>query len=41
MSWPRSVLTDSGGFQIFSLPRSRSITIMMSPPLNLRCTGYH
>jgi queuine tRNA-ribosyltransferase len=25
MSWPRSVLTDSGGFQIFSLPGSRSI----------------
>jgi queuine tRNA-ribosyltransferase len=24
-SWPRSVLTDSGGFQIFSLPGSRSI----------------
>ncbi len=21
MNWPRSVLTDSGGFQIFSLPR--------------------
>ncbi len=26
MNWPRSVLTDSGGFQIFSLPRSRSMT---------------
>ncbi len=26
MSWDRSVLTDSGGFQIFSLPHSRSIT---------------
>jgi queuine tRNA-ribosyltransferase len=26
MNWPRSVLTDSGGFQIFSLPGSRSIT---------------
>jgi queuine tRNA-ribosyltransferase len=26
MSWPHSVLTDSGGFQIFSLPHSRSIT---------------
>ena len=26
MSWPRGVLTDSGGFQIFSLPHSRSIT---------------
>src|ERR1700736_1631923 len=26
MSWPRSVLTDSGGFQIFSLPGSRSIS---------------
>ena len=25
MSWPRSVLTDSGGFQIFSLPHSRSM----------------
>ncbi|MGB8165956.1 MAG: tRNA-guanine transglycosylase, partial [Chthoniobacteraceae bacterium] len=25
MSWERSVLTDSGGFQIFSLPHSRSI----------------
>ncbi len=25
MSWQRSVLTDSGGFQIFSLPHSRSI----------------
>ena len=25
MNWPRSVLTDSGGFQIFSLPGSRSI----------------
>lgn len=23
MNWPRSVLTDSGGFQIFSLPNSR------------------
>ena len=26
MSWPKSVLTDSGGFQIFSLPHSRSMT---------------
>ncbi|MGK5083834.1 tRNA guanosine(34) transglycosylase Tgt [Bdellovibrionota bacterium FG-1] len=26
MSWPRSVLTDSGGFQIFSLERGREIT---------------
>lgn len=26
MSWERSVLTDSGGYQIFSLPHSRSIT---------------
>ncbi|MEY2518758.1 MAG: queuine tRNA-ribosyltransferase [Verrucomicrobiota bacterium] len=26
MSWNRSVLTDSGGFQIFSLPHSRAIT---------------
>ncbi len=26
MQWPRSVLTDSGGFQIFSLPRSRAMT---------------
>jgi queuine tRNA-ribosyltransferase len=26
MSWPRSVLTDSGGFQIFSLPGSRSVS---------------
>jgi queuine tRNA-ribosyltransferase len=26
MSWPRSVLTDSGGFQLFSLPGSRSIS---------------
>jgi queuine tRNA-ribosyltransferase len=26
MNWPRSVLTDSGGFQIFSLPGSRAIT---------------
>ncbi|MCX6969793.1 MAG: tRNA guanosine(34) transglycosylase Tgt [Verrucomicrobia bacterium] len=26
MSWSRSVLTDSGGYQIFSLPHSRSIT---------------
>ena len=25
MSWPRSVLTDSGGFQIFSLPNSRNM----------------
>ncbi|MET0291146.1 MAG: tRNA guanosine(34) transglycosylase Tgt [Steroidobacteraceae bacterium] len=25
MSWPRSVLTDSGGFQIFSLPESRAM----------------
>lgn len=26
MSWPKSVLTDSGGFQIFSLPHSRAMT---------------
>jgi len=26
MSWKRSVLTDSGGYQIFSLPHSRSLT---------------
>jgi len=26
MSWNRSVLTDSGGYQIFSLPHSRSMT---------------
>lgn len=26
MSWERSVLTDSGGYQIFSLPHSRSLT---------------
>ena len=26
MSWERSVLTDSGGFQIFSLPHSRSMS---------------
>ncbi len=26
MTWDRSVLTDSGGFQIFSLPHSRSMT---------------
>jgi len=25
MNWPRSVLTDSGGFQIFSLPESRNM----------------
>jgi queuine tRNA-ribosyltransferase len=25
MNWPRAVLTDSGGFQIFSLPGSRSL----------------
>jgi queuine tRNA-ribosyltransferase len=25
MNWPRSVLTDSGGFQIFSLPGSRAL----------------
>jgi len=25
MNWPRSVLTDSGGFQIFSLPNSRNM----------------
>ena len=25
MSWDRSVLTDSGGYQIFSLPHSRSM----------------
>jgi len=26
MNWPGSVLTDSGGFQVFSLPHSRSMT---------------
>ena len=26
MSWTRSVLTDSGGYQIYSLPHSRSMT---------------
>ena len=26
MNWPRSVLTDSGGFQIFSLPEHRNMT---------------
>ncbi len=26
MNWPRSVLTDSGGFQIFSLPGSRTMS---------------
>ncbi len=26
MNWPKSVLTDSGGYQIFSLPKSRRIT---------------
>ncbi len=26
MSWKRSVLTDSGGFQVFSLPHARSMT---------------
>ena len=26
MSWPRSVLTDSGGFQIFSLPETRAMS---------------
>jgi len=26
MNWPRSVLTDSGGYQIFSLPGSRSVS---------------
>lgn len=26
MGWPRSVLTDSGGYQIFSLPHSRAMT---------------
>ena len=26
MTWPRSVLTDSGGFQIFSLPDSRAMS---------------
>lgn len=26
MNWPRSVLTDSGGFQIFSLPNSRNMS---------------
>src|ERR1700722_4238308 len=25
MNWPRSILTDSGGFQIFSLPGSRTL----------------
>lgn len=26
MNWPRSILTDSGGFQVFSLPNLRKIT---------------
>ncbi|MEO8198075.1 MAG: tRNA guanosine(34) transglycosylase Tgt [Thermoanaerobaculia bacterium] len=26
MSWPRAVLTDSGGFQVFSLPSSRTVS---------------
>jgi queuine tRNA-ribosyltransferase len=26
MSWPKSVLTDSGGFQIFSLPHARAMS---------------
>src|SRR3954466_3729724 len=26
MSWDRAVLTDSGGYQVFSLPHSRSMT---------------
>jgi queuine tRNA-ribosyltransferase len=26
MSWPRAVLTDSGGFQVFSLSRTRTLT---------------
>ena len=26
MSWPRAVLTDSGGFQVFSLPGSRTVS---------------
>src|SRR6202166_3761577 len=26
MNWPRSVLTDSGGYQIFSLPGRRSVS---------------
>ena len=26
MSWPRAVLTDSGGYQVFSLPGSRSVS---------------
>ena len=26
MSWPRAVLTDSGGYQVFSLPRDRVVT---------------
>lgn len=26
MNWPKSVLTDSGGFQIFSLPHARNMT---------------
>lgn len=26
MNWPKSVLTDSGGFQIFSLPNARNMT---------------
>src|SRR6202162_6543192 len=25
MNWPRAVLTDSGGYQIFSLPGSRTL----------------
>src|SRR5438128_5284038 len=26
MSWPRAILTDSGGFQVFSLSRLRKVT---------------
>jgi queuine tRNA-ribosyltransferase len=26
MSWPRAILTDSGGFQVFSLSGLRKIT---------------
>ena len=26
MSWPRAVLTDSGGYQVFSLPGARSVS---------------
>jgi len=26
MSWPRAILTDSGGFQVFSLSKLRKVT---------------